>query len=85
MSLETKYRAKPARVIEFNKYIFLCVYQNLFVFVLPKHFERAYSAFFDSKTSSGVYDAPPDKQVFVVSGDRVVFVGFEYFCRKEFG
>lgn len=40
---------------------------------------------FDSKTSSGVYDAPPDKQVFVVSGDRVVFVGFEYFCRKEFG
>jgi len=40
---------------------------------------------FDSKTSSGVYDAPPDKQVFVVSEDRVVFVGFEYFCRKEFG
>ena len=25
MSLETKYRAKPARVIEFNKYIFVSI------------------------------------------------------------
>ena len=40
---------------------------------------------FDSKTSSGVYDHSRDKQVFAVSGVRVVFVGFEYFCRKEFG
>ena len=40
---------------------------------------------FDSKTSSGVYDHSWDKQVFAVSGVRVVFVGFEYFCRKAFG
>ena len=43
---------------------------------------------FDSKASSGVYDHSRDKQVFAVSGVRVVFVvfvGFEYFCRKEFG